>query len=113
MNAQKKGKRGELLLVHFLNALGLDVKRGYVWLNQSDLVGIKGYHVECKNVEKLNVRKAMEQSKEEAIRKGDGVPTVFWKTSRKEWLTVMRTEDWVDLYMRAYGKTDDTVRTDS
>lgn len=105
---QQKGKRGELMLVHFLNDLGLNVKRGYVWLNQSDLIGLKGIHIECKFVERLNVRQAMEQAKEESKKKGDGVPVVFWKTSRKEWLTIMRTADFVDLY-----KKNDTVRTDT
>ena len=106
MNPQRKGKEGELKLMHFLQDHGLNVKRGYVWLNQSDLVGLDGIHIECKNVEKLNVREALAQAIEEAKKKKDGLPTVFWKKSRKEWVTVMRTEDWITLYKLARGNYD-------
>ena len=71
MNSQRKGKDGENKLVHFLQNLGLNVKRGYVWLNQSDLVGLDGIHIECKVVEKLNVRDALNQAIEEAKKKKD------------------------------------------
>lgn len=103
MKPQRKGKEGELKLMHFLKNHGLNVKRGYVWLNQSDLVGLDGIHVECKNCEKLNVRQALSQAIDEAEKRKDGLPTVFWKKSRKEWVTVMRTEDWVTLYKLARG----------
>lgn len=106
MNPQRKGKMGELKLMHFLLDHGLNVKRGYVWLNQSDLVGLDGIHIECKNVEKLNVREALAQAIEESKKKKDGLPAVFWKRSRKEWVTVMRTEDWITLYKLARGNYD-------
>lgn len=105
-NPQRKGKEGELKLMHFLNNHGLNVKRGYVWLNQSDLIGLDGIHVECKAVEALNVRKALQQAIEESKKKKDGLPTVFWKKSRREWVTVMRTEDWITLYKLARGNYD-------
>ena len=110
-NSQRKGKEGELKLMHFLQDLGLNVKRGYVWLNQSDLIGLDGIHIECKFVEALNVRKALDQAISEAKKKKDGLPAVFWKKSRKEWVTVMRTEDWVTLYKLARGNHD-TMRKD-
>ena len=63
---REKGARGERMLKEFLNNLGLAVKRGYVFLKQSDLVDLPGIHIECKFVEKLNVRNAMYQAIEEA-----------------------------------------------
>lgn len=96
--------------MHFLQNLGLEVKRGYVWLNQSDLIGLDGVHIECKFVESLNVRKALDQAVEESKKKKDGLPAVFWKKSRKEWVTVMRTEDWVILYKLAKERNYDAVR---
>lgn len=105
-NSQRKGKEGELKLMHFLLNLGLRVKRGYVWLNQSDLIGLDGIHIECKFVESLNVRKALDQAIAESKKKKDGLPAVFWKKSRKEWVTIMRTEDWVTLYKLARGNYD-------
>lgn len=104
--AKAKGARGERLLSAFLNSFGLHTHRGYVHCGQSDLVDLLGIHVECKNVERLNVRQAMEQAIKEADKRKDGMPTVFWKVSRKPWLTIMLTEDWVKLYMMARGKTD-------
>ena len=113
-SAQRKGKEGERLLVHFLESLGLKTRRGMVFLGQSDLIGLDGIHIECKNVEKLNVRAALTQAIEEAEKKKDGMPAVFWKANRKEWITVMRTEDWVKLYkMARYGGKRDTERADS
>ena len=106
-----KGARGERLLKEFLFTHGITARRGFVWMGQSDLVGIEGIHVECKFVEKLNVRKAMEQAEEEAEKRKDGLPAVFWKVSRRPWLTIMRTEDWVKLYLLARRKYD-TERSD-
>ena len=104
--AKDKGSRGERLLSAFLNSFGLHTHRGYVHCGQSDLVDLLGMHVECKFVERLNVRAAMEQAIAEAKKRKDGMPAVFWKVSRKPWLTIMLTEDWVKLYMMARGKTD-------
>lgn len=111
--SRNKGARGERLLVHFLQSLGIDCHRGYTFLKQSDLTGIDGVHVECKMRESLNVRKALDQAIEEAEKRKDGLPTVFWKASRKEWVTVMRTEDWAKLYKMARRGKDDPVRDDT
>lgn len=99
-----KGARGELLLRDYLNSFGLSVRRGFTYLHQSDLVDLPGIHIECKFVEKLNIRKAMDQAIEEAEKRKDGLPVVFWKVSRKPWLTIMRTEDWITLYKMARWK---------
>lgn len=104
--SKDKGARGERLLSAFLNSFGLHTHRGYVHCGQSDLVDLLGIHVECKNVERLNVRQAMEQAIKEAEKRKDGMPTVFWKVSRKPWLTIMLTEDWVKLYKMARGRSE-------
>ena len=87
---REKGARGERMLKEFLNSLGLSVRRGYVFLKQSDLVDLPGIHIECKFVEK---------------KRRDGMPTVFWKKSREPWFTIMLTEDWVKLYKMARWPT--------
>ena len=104
--SKDKGSRGERLLSAFLNSFGLHTHRGYVHCGQSDLVDLLGVHVECKFVERLNVRQAMEQAIKEAEKRKDGMPTVFWKVSRKPWLTIMLTEDWVKLYKMARGRQE-------
>ena len=95
------------MLVKLLKDNGFDnASRGFTYFHQSDLIGLPGIHVECKNAEKLSIRKAMQQAEEEAEKRKDGAPTVFWKSSRKPWLTIMRTEDWITLYKMAIGKED-------
>lgn len=102
--ARDKGSRGERMLRDELRALGFtEVTRGFVWNHTSDLVGLKGIHVEAKFCEKLNIRNALDQAQEEAIKRQDGLPTVFSKTSRKPWIVTMKLEDWAKLY-KAYLK---------
>ena len=110
---REKGARGERLLRDYLNSFGLAVRRGYVFCRESDVVGMQGIHIECKFHERLNVRDAMDQAVKEAEKRKDGLPAVFWKKSRKPWLTIMRTEDFMTLYMMARGKKDDTERNNS
>lgn len=96
-----RGARGERLLRDELNAHGLDVRRGSCFRHESDLIGLIGVHVECKFVEKLNIRQAMAQAITEAEKRGDGMPTVFHKKARADWLVTMRLDDWVTLYKLA------------
>ena len=106
--SKDKGARGERLLKEFLNSHGLNVKRGYVHCGQSDIVDLLGIHCEVKFVERLNVRAAMRQAISETGKRKDGMPTVFWKMSRRPWLTIMLTEDWIKLYKMARGKDEAT-----
>lgn len=69
-----------------------------MFCGESDIVGLPGIHIECKRVEKLNIHTAMEQAKAEAAKRHDGVPTVFHRRDRTEWLVTMRLEDWLELY---------------
>ncbi len=101
-----KGARGERELVKILNDYGLKVHRGYVQLRQSDLVWLEGIHVECKRVEKLNIWKAMEQAVEEAEKRQDGRPTVFFRRNREDWLVCMRLPEWVEIY-KAWEEADE------
>lgn len=111
---REKGARGERLLRDYLNSFGAAVRRGYVFCRESDLVGMEGIHIECKFVERLNVRDAMDQAICEAEKRKDGLPAVFWKKSRKPWLTIMRTDDFMVLYQLARGiKDGDTEQNNS
>lgn len=111
--SRDKGRRGEILLRDYLNSFGLAVRRGYVFCRESDVVGMQGIHIECKNTEKLNVREAMDQAVREAEKRKDGLPAVFWHKSRKPWLTIMRTEDFMTLYMLARGLKSEKEVTES
>lgn len=95
MNSREKGKRGELELAKLLRAYGYAARRGVQYqggTESPDVVGIPGYHIECKWVENLSVRKAMCQSINDA---GEKIPTVMWKKNREEWLVIMRLSDFL------------------
>lgn len=97
--SRNKGKRYELELMHILRDFyGYDVRRGYVFQHESDVIGLPGIHIECKAVEKLNVREAYRQAIAEAEKRKDGLPVVFHHKSRDGWLVTMSLENWMDLY---------------
>ena len=60
---QRKGRGGELELCRILNAAGLPVSPGepVSFGGTPDIAGLPGVHIECKRVERLNLRAAMEQ----------------------------------------------------
>lgn len=95
MNSRAKGKRGELALVRRLRDLGYNVRRGqqYCGANgDADLVGIPGVHIECKWVEHLNIRDAMDQSIRDA--KPGEIPHVFHKKNGTDWLVTLTIDGW-------------------
>ena len=106
-SARDKGARYELELVHILRDFyGYPVRRGYVFQHESDVIGLQGVHIECKAVERLNIRKAYRQAVEEALERADGVPVVFHHKAREGWLVTMSLEDFMDFY----GGWHDTER---
>lgn len=99
MNSRQKGKRGELELSHRLKEYGYEARRGqqYCGANgDADVIGLKGIHIECKRVEKLNIYDAISQAKADA--NADEFPTVFHRKDRHEWLVTMTLDDWIELY---------------
>ena len=97
--ARNKGARGERELANLLrDYYGYDTRRGYVFQHESDVIGLDGVHIEVKRTEKLKLYDAMEQAVEEADKRADGIPAVFHRRNGKDWVVVMRLEDWVDFY---------------
>lgn len=102
MNSRNKGKAGELELARILREHGYQSRRGQQYCGTSgdaDVVGIPGVHIEVKRVEKLNIEKAMEQSRLDA-RQGE-IPIVAHRKNRKPWLVTMDLEDFLELYQQA------------
>lgn len=101
-----KGKRGELLWRDECRKHGYNAQRG----SQSngaviaDVIGLPGIHIECKFVERLNLRGAMVQAEGDA--KDGEIPIVAHKTNRKPWLVTMNSEDFFKLY-KAWGKSNE------
>lgn len=99
-SAQRKGADGERELANVLKEYGFEVRRGQVFNHESDMVGLDKIHPEVKRVEKLNVVTAMKQAIQESQIRNDGVPTVFHRRNREEWLVTMRLTDWIELYRK-------------
>ena len=98
-----KGVRGELMWRDECHKRGFfGVKRmGQAMYQrgteQADCVGLPHLHQEVKNVEKLNVRRAMEQSTRDS--KPGEVPILAHHVNRGEWLVTMRAGDWFPFYL--------------
>lgn len=100
MNSKRKGKRGELEVAHFFQDLGLDARRSQQYAginNDADVVGVPFLHIEVKRTERLNLDKAMAQSKSEA--RENEVPTVVSRKDRQEWRITLPLEDFAPIYM--------------
>lgn len=114
VNSRAKGAAGERELANLLKEYGYKSRRGQQYCGadgSADVVGLPGIHIECKRVEKLNLEKAMEQSKHDA-RAGE-LPAVFHRKNRKEWLVTMPFEDWIQLYREATADENSNIGTDS
>ena len=108
--SRDKGANGERELARLLKDFyGFDVCRGQVFNGEPDLVGLDGIHVEVKRVERLNVNDAMEQSREAAKKKQDGVPVVIHRRNRTRWMVTMDLQDWVDFYLGWLGDEEYTL----
>lgn len=97
---REKGKRGELLLARFLREHGYEARRTSQYCGQtgdaSDVIGLPGLHIECKFVERLNIREALGQAVRDA--KPGLIPVLFHKRSREEWQVTLRAEDFMAIY---------------
>lgn len=109
--AREKGARFERELSGLFNEHGFHTHRGYVFHKQSDVVDLLGIHVEAKAQERMNVWDALKQAITESEKRKDGMPTVFWKRSRKGIMVCMRFDDWMKLYTIARGKVKDGKNT--
>ena len=99
-NWQRKGRNGEIELAAILTEYGYSVKPGTPlnYGTEPDLSGLPGIHVKCKRVEKLNITEALNQAIRDSERFHDGLPALFHRKNRQEWLVTMRLDDWVKLY---------------
>ena len=114
MNSREKGARGERELAQFLRTYGFEARRGQQFSGangDADVEGLKGIHIECKRVEKLNIDKAMAQSVRDAyadsLKQGiKVVPTVFHRANGTKWKVTMLAEDFIDLYRKGGENMD-------
>jgi len=99
INSRSKGKRGELELAEFLRRRGHDTRRGQQFAgggDSPDVMGLPGFHVECKRVEAGSPYKWLDQAKRDAEGSGN-VPIVMHRKSRRDWVVIMDAEDFLSL----------------
>lgn len=80
--SRTKGKVYERHVSNTLKAMGHTTRRGVQFQggpDSPDVVGIKGIHIECKHMAKVNVHAAMKQAAADA---GESVPAVFHRVNR-------------------------------
>ena len=98
VNSNAKGKRGERELSAWLREKGIEARRGVQYSGGDDspdiVHSIPNLHIECKRVETLSLYPAMKQACEDA---GELIPSVWHRRNNKEWLVVLRAEDFVEL----------------
>lgn len=101
---REKGKRGERYVANRIkDKLGLQAHRGVQYSggpDSPDVVGLPGYHIEVKNVNRLDLHGAINQSINDA---GDNeTPIVVHHRDREPWYVTIDFEDFLDLYAKAY-----------
>ena len=97
INSKRKGNAGERELAALLREYGYTARRGLQYQGgqiEADVVGIPGYHLEVKRVEKLNISTAMAQSMRDA--KPDEVPVVVHRKNREPWFITLPLTCWLE-----------------
>lgn len=106
VNSRRKGKVGELKLVHKLKEFGYEVRRSqqYAGINSdADVVGIEGLHIECKYTQ-MGHGYTYEWLAQAIRDKRDAeIPVVMHKQVGKnsrgrEWLVTLRLDDFMKIW---------------
>lgn len=104
MNSRQKGARGERELAKFLNEAGFKgSRRGQQFHGGADSPDVvtsdprlAGFHFEGKRVEQGNLYKWLAQATADAAG-GRKVPVVAHRKNGKEWVAILRLEDFLEL----------------
>ena len=105
-SSQRKGRTGEVEIAHILQAHGIAARPGRAqsYGTEPDVLGLDGYHLEIKRVEKLNVPAAMRQSIQDSERFKDGKPLLLHRRNREPWLCTMLLSDFLQIYSEIQQK---------
>ena len=98
INSKKKGNKGEREFASLCREYGfIETRRGqqYCGIEGKDIVGLPGYHVEVKRVERLNISKAMEQAERDAGK--EEVPIVAHRKNYEKWKITINARDFLRL----------------
>jgi len=95
INSNRRGKVGERELAAFLREHGFEeARRGVQYSgggDSPDVVGIPGYHLECKRTERTDLHAWMAQATNDSAGTGK-VPVVAHRRNRSEWIAILPLE---------------------
>ena len=108
INSRAKGAAGERELSSWLRSKGIKARRGQQFsggVESPDIVAdLPAWHIECKRVESLALYDALEQAKRDCSKRASNLPkherltpVVFHRKNNKEWVAVLRAEDFIEL----------------
>lgn len=100
INSREKGARFERQLAKMIREHGYDAERGCQHSGGKDSPDVKtnmrGIHIEAKDVERLNIWGALEQSKRDASE--DEIPVVMFKKNRTQVYVVMPFDEFMEFF---------------
>ncbi len=101
LNSRAKGSRGELELAHWLTERGHPAHRSQQYCGRSGDADLQcpslvAYHIEVKRVEAGNPYVWLDQAINDSADTGR-VPTVFHRKNNRDWMVIMRAEDFLKL----------------
>ena len=99
MNSRRKGAVGEREIAKYLREHGFtEARRGQQFkggADSPDVVGLTGFHIEVKRVERLDLNAAMEQSIRDC---GENeTPIVVHRRNNDYWKVTMRLDDFMEV----------------
>lgn len=93
--SRNKGKRSELILVHFIRDFyGYEVRRGDCFRGEADVIGLPGIWIEVKAHEKVDIGTWYWQAWETTTKRDGGIPVVFHKINRSPWYVTLAVKDY-------------------
>ena len=96
--SKTKGKTGEREVAALLREFGYGGARGVQYQggkDSADVIGLPGFHIEVKRVERFDLEGAMEQAKADAA--GSATPVVFHRKSKRDWVVVLDARAFLQL----------------
>lgn len=98
MNSNRKGKVFEREIARFLKGLGYDARRGQQYKGGSDspdVLGLPGFHIECKRTERLQLYEALKQSERDCGL--DETPIVIHRRNGERSVVIMYLDDFMEV----------------
>ena len=103
INSRQKGAAGERELANYLKSRGFDARRGQQFKgggDSPDVVGLPGFHIECKRTERGNPYEWLSQAQRDAG--FDAFPLVVHRRNGKDWIAIMDFADFITALKKVF-----------